>query len=315
MNTRSRNRKKPKNPELRPTMQAATWEAFSRWVGAHDGINWIFRGVTDLQHELRPKIGRPSTREKGKGYLPQHEKWLLDEFRRMATAFITTSSEPKTEWDWLTLAQHHRLPTRLLDWSFSPLVAAFFAVEHEGANGDALIYAHKPLGVVVPHTIGPFQYPEVSRFDPAHISPRVSAQSATFTIHPNPTSIFKPVKGLRNLIIKKNFCGPLKGRLNNLGINRSTLFPELDGVSAYLTWLNSVIIDKPDYPISKVVFDHEAGATQLVQEFGNVAPEVVKKKISELQDGGDVDSARNWKQVLKKVDNILSGHTISKHSG
>ena len=287
-------------------MRAAKWETFSRWVDAHNGINWIFRGVTRLEHELRPKIGRPSTRKKGRGYLLQHEKWLLDEFRRMATAYFTNTSPAITEWDWLTLAQHHGLPTRLLDWSFNPLVAAFFAVEHEGANGDALIYAHKPLGIVGPHSIVPFQYPQVSRFDPPHISPRIIAQSATFTVHPNPTSILKPRKRLRKLVVKEIFCRELKGRLNNLGINRSTLFPELDGVSVYLTWLNSVINDLLDYPIPKVVLDHKGTAKLLVTEFGDDAPAIVKKNISGLRDGGDNDSVYEWKKIFKEVVNILS---------
>ncbi len=286
-------------------MRAAKWETFSRWIEAHDGINWVFRGVSDVNHELRPKIGRPSTRAKGSGYLPQHEKWLLDEFRRMAIAHLFGAAEPKSGWDLLALAQHHGLPTRLLDWTFSPLVAAFFAVEREGANGDGLILAHKPLGVVLPDGIDPFLYPQVSRFDPPHLSPRIVAQSATFTVHPNPTSILKPRKRLRKLIIEKDFCGPLKGRLNNLGINRSTLFPDLDGVAAHLTWLNKIIVDKLDYPVPDPVFDHESAARQLVKEYGEGAPERVRMNISQLLDGGDRDTARKWRKILKEVKEIL----------
>ena len=131
-------RKRRGNAPLRATTTAATWKSFSKWVEAHDGINWIFRGVSDQNYELRPKIGRPETRTKGKGYLLEHEKWLLDEFQRMAPVYLLLGSQPKTSWEWLALAQHHGLPSRLLDWSFNPLVAAYFAVEREGEKGDAL---------------------------------------------------------------------------------------------------------------------------------------------------------------------------------
>jgi hypothetical protein len=86
--------------------------------------NTIFRGQR-RNWELLPKIGRlkvPNLRD--------YEYQLMEDFKREALPYIDWPFDYNSPWDWLALAQHHGLPTRLLDWTSNPLAGLWFAVRN-----------------------------------------------------------------------------------------------------------------------------------------------------------------------------------------
>ena len=103
---------------------------FVRWAQDHPANEWVFRGHSNEDWRLQPSVGR------GDPYRLDWERLLLDQFRRLAEPYVTSAG--LTEWDWLALAQHHGLPTRLLDWTFNSLVACFFAcAKARSRDGEA----------------------------------------------------------------------------------------------------------------------------------------------------------------------------------
>ena len=193
----------------------------------------MFRGVVRESYELIPKIGRSETR-KGRPYFESLEKDVFYRFKSHGRAHRENPTE--NDFEWLIIGQHHGLPTRLLDWTLSPFVAAYFAVEQGGAEGDAAMYIAQIPEKLRWMSGDPFSAKgEVIALAPPHISPRVSVQRSLLTLHPEPDTSYVP-DGLVKAVVPQKLCLPLKGMLAGFGISRETLFPGLDGLCSYLTW-------------------------------------------------------------------------------
>jgi FRG domain-containing protein len=139
-------------------------EALQPFRGGH----WVFRGVSDPAHDLLPKVGRAKQ-------LALHEKRIFAAFKREAPAL--TTSTPGDNWQLMALAQHHGLPTRLLDWTENPLVAAYFASD-QSYDRDGVLYAMDNRHVVKEGVASPFEVKAVMRYRPRHITRRIQASAA-----------------------------------------------------------------------------------------------------------------------------------------
>jgi hypothetical protein len=220
---------------------SATWSNFWGWLEIHPASAFLFRGQAD-KSPIVPKIGRPVY-----NYDRARERNLHNAFRRAARPFLRMPLS--TDWEWLALAQHHGAPTRLVDWSTSPLVAAWFAVTSYPEGTDAAIFALDiTSGDVETLDIATGKAASGAKFDDpfamtkdvylietAPVSARITTQRGIFTAHGDPTTALS-VRASDTFDIPNGSRGDFQGRLLDLGIDASHIFPDLDGLCKTLDW-------------------------------------------------------------------------------
>lgn len=194
----------------------------------------IYRGVGSSKYELIPTIGR--RRRGGKALQLKDERYILRLFKQRAIAHLDRT--PTDDWEWLALAQHHGLPTRLLDWTRNPLVAAYFAVAEAGDKDSAIYVYQSNKYLQIEKHVDPFGVDRVARVIPNHVTVRISVQSGLFTIHPSPSEPFN-ASSVEKFVIPANSRKQIKKALDKVGINNASLFPDLDGIARHIDWLRT----------------------------------------------------------------------------
>jgi|SRR5579859_810529 len=229
-------------------------EAIQADQDANPGTIW-FRGHADASWQLLPGFMRSTT--------DTSETTLLNRFRQSAAMLADT--RPASFFDWTFLMQHYGVPTRLLDWTESPLISMYFAVEDRTARADtdAALWCLWPTalnqnanivdkleGQYIPsfeddelqgYTAESLRNTRLELFPVATIAtrnnPRIQAQMGTFTIHHNKKIAIEDVgdgSHVAKYTVPHDARDKLATELKLLGLTRFSLFPELASVGAIL---------------------------------------------------------------------------------
>jgi hypothetical protein len=223
-------------------VQVETLEAFTGYVEKTftDHADVLFRGQQrDLP--LVPSIARDRLRHET---LLQAESAMLDEFKRHSVPFVRVP--PPTLWDWMALAQHHGLPTRLLDWTLNPLTSLWFAVRRSSRDGQpGVVWVLRPDATDFASEKDRSSLPSRRHlvFAPSHVSERITAQVAWFTMHKTPSQAphFEPLEHssefsnkLTKITIAARRFAHFRMYLDRYGFNEASVFPGLDGLCAQI---------------------------------------------------------------------------------
>jgi hypothetical protein len=172
-----------------------------------------------------------------------HEKELIEKFKIQAKPCLHLL--PATEWDWLVVAQHHGLPTRLLDWTYNPYIGLWFALARANKEGSKPeVWALKPEknDIIKPiKNSRPYSCLRTKVFEPIFDIPRVRAQQGCFTSFrfiENSKNGFIPLeknkylrKRLERVRIAPYVAEKINMQLNEMGYTNETIYPNIDNVA------------------------------------------------------------------------------------
>jgi hypothetical protein len=200
-----------------------------------DGL--VFRGQR-VDKPLVPQLSRLRPRGMTRAAL---ERVLVNEFIRTAPPHLDIIPESMVEW--LAVARHYGMATRLLDWTFNPLAALWFVVERRPGRTDGVIWILESTRF---DEIGADDALAITRekiVRPRHIVGRIVSQLGLFTIHPLVDDEFIPLDqqpehaaALKKLTIDRDGYPEIRRVLDRCGVNASTIYPGLDGLCAHLQW-------------------------------------------------------------------------------
>lgn len=228
----------------------------------------LFRGHASLAWKLRPSSLRGRRWNLG---TCENENESIEEFLTKAPSLGGSVASKLSLWDGYFLMQHHSVPTRLLDWTESVLVAAYFAIGTKSIDNDAAIWMLDPYelnlcnpdfkngSMISPGFVGN-RTREINRvnkwlplcdgkkFDtvpqfplaiyPAYFSRRIENQRSSFTIHGSKPDgleeLWRKRGPLLRIVIPGQKAKLFREMLRDMGVNTATVFPDTEGLGRYL---------------------------------------------------------------------------------
>ena len=250
-------------------IRVSTWNElqdelfFNSWMPKIERFRspYAFRGQAFFDQRLDTSLMRLG------GDYEEMERHILRNFRKYARH---SDEEMDSIWNWLSIAKHHGLPTRLLDWSFSPFVALHFATQHiEDFNQDGAIWqvdyhaaqrylpeklkkqlagegsdvftvemlATSMQSLEELERMSPSDF--VIFFEPPSLDERIVNQFALFSMASRPeirmdTWLEQRKELSRMVVIPADLKWEVRDKLDQANITERVLFPGLDGLSAWL---------------------------------------------------------------------------------
>jgi len=217
-----------------------------------------FRGSTIFDHSLVPSLGRAP-------FKIEQERALINAFKQNAVQFF--DERPQSEWEWLFIARHHGVPTRLLDWTESPLIGLYFATHsiddptrNDKKAGALWILLPVELNRLAGITLSGKRDLPIFESDDEHLrnylpsvmasertsrltpaagiairhAKRMQAQHSVFTVthrDQSPIDTLGDSSHIGRYIVPAYAKAKIRRQLEALRIDRLTVFPELDNVA------------------------------------------------------------------------------------
>lgn len=249
------------------TIEISQWKDFLGHLVPRDGFrSWLFRGQADARWPLVSSLTRYLTTYGLKDRTadwPALEARILRVFKRKAHLLLSHVPRDDDDFQWLAIMQHHGAPTRLLDFTWSPWVAAFFALERSVAE-KAAVWAIHPKQVRDTYAsdandVSEYDLRQRSAYaemylhnqksfvwqgEPMVVNQRLNLQQGTFLV---PSRLDVTLENLvdadetsdrivRFVLDVARLRNDAMAMLYDSNITRATLFPDLDGLATSLAY-------------------------------------------------------------------------------
>lgn len=245
------------------------WSEYINMTLSPRFVSWAFRGQADSSWPIESTLTRYLKNfNVNKDSWTHQEERIIRIFKRKAHHYLKHIPSDDDVIQWLSIMQHHGTPTRIIDFTWSPFVAAFFALHR--ATSECAVWAIYPASFdyqseinlndgnkIVPREYWPekqevfvnnflnSKIPFVVQGEPDAMNDRLIAQSGTFAIpsvlDKNLEEILLNYPNSKDVIVKfilntKNIRDEAMSYFHVTNINESTLFPGIDGMARSLAY-------------------------------------------------------------------------------